>query len=40
MALNGAPEVQEPEISNAALDAVLDLLQNRPTSRFRRELAA
>jgi hypothetical protein len=40
MALNGGPEVQEPEISNAALDAVLDLLQSRSSSRYRRELAA
>ena len=40
MALNGAPEVQEPEISNAALDAVLDLLQSRSSSRYGRDLAA
>jgi hypothetical protein len=40
MALNGEPEVQEPEISNAALDAVLDLLQSRSSSRYRRDMAA
>jgi hypothetical protein len=32
--------VQEAEISNAALDAVLDLLQSRSSSRYGRDLAA
>ncbi len=40
MALNGAPEPQEPEISNAALEAVLHLLQSRHSSRYGRDMAA